>query len=72
MQSNSFTAAMVVDTVDHDHFIPLSVAVTLPEGHRVSAKQNLLGSFDSVADGKRVRVSEALLTDDMSCFVVDF
>ena len=32
-------------TIDFYHFIPLSLALTLPGGHKVSAKQNVLASF---------------------------
>ena len=37
--------AMFLGTIDFNHFIPLSLTLTLPGGHKVSAKQNLLASF---------------------------
>ena len=40
-----FIPAMLTGTINFYHFIPLSLTLTLPEGHKVSAKQNLLASF---------------------------
>ena len=40
-----FMPAMLVCTVDFYHFIPLSLTLTLPVGHNVNEKQNLLASF---------------------------
>ena len=37
--------AMLIDTINFYHFIPLSLTLTLLWGHKVSAKQNLLGYF---------------------------
>ena len=37
--------AYTIGTIDLQHFIPLSVILTLPGCHKVSAKQNLLASF---------------------------
>ena len=37
--------AMYIGTIDFWHFIPLSVALILAWGHKVSIKQNLLTSF---------------------------
>ena len=34
-----------IGTIDLNHFIPLSVTLTLPGDHNFSAKQNLLPSF---------------------------
>ena len=41
----SFIPAMLIDTIVFYHLIPLSLILTLPGGHKVSAKQNLLASF---------------------------
>ena len=40
-----FIPAMLIDTFDFNHFIPLSLTLTLLGGHEVSEKQNLLASF---------------------------
>ena len=45
VHSNFFIPVMLLDTIDFYHFIPLSLTLTLPGGHKVSAKQNLLASF---------------------------
>ena len=37
--------AMLIGTIDCCHFIPFSLALILPWGHKVSSKQNLLASF---------------------------
>ena len=37
--------AMLIGTMDFYHFIPLSLTLTLPGGHKVSTKQSLLASF---------------------------
>ena len=44
-QSLFFIPAMLIGTIDFYHFLPLSLALTLPGSHKVSAKQNLLASF---------------------------
>ena len=36
---------MLRGTIDFYHFIPLSLTLTFPEGHKVSAKPNLLALF---------------------------
>ena len=38
-------SAMPLGTIDFFHFIPLSLTLTLPGGHKVSTKQNLLLRF---------------------------
>ena len=45
---------MFIDTTDLDHFIPLSVALTLPGGQKVSKKQNLFSptQWEFVYQGK--------------------
>ena len=40
-----FIFAMLIGTKDFCHFILLSLILTLPGGHKVSAKQNTLASF---------------------------
>ena len=40
-----FVSAMLKGIRDLYHFIPLSLTLTLPEGHKVSAEQSLLASF---------------------------
>ena len=42
---NSPICTMLIGTIDHYHFILLSVTLTLPEGHKVSRKQNMLAAF---------------------------
>ena len=42
LQPFFFIPTMHIGTIDFYHFIPLSVALTLAGGHKVSAKQNLL------------------------------
>ena len=42
---NLFIPAMLIVTIDFYHFIPLSLTLTSPTCHKVSAKQNLLASF---------------------------
>ena len=48
-QPNFFIPAMlrvtVIGTIDFYHFIPFSWTLSLPGGHKVSAKQNLFTSF---------------------------
>ena len=39
-----FILAMHIGTIDFYHFIPLSLTLTLPEGHKVSVEQNFLAS----------------------------
>ena len=39
---------MFIGTIDFCHFIRLSLTLTLPWGHKVSAKQNLLASFSRI------------------------
>ena len=38
---------MLIGTIYVCHFAPLSLTLTLPGGHKVSAKQNILASFFS-------------------------
>ena len=45
LQAKSFIPARLVGTIDHYHFMALSVALTLFESHNVSKKQNLLLHF---------------------------
>ena len=42
---NLFIPAILIGTIDFYHFILLSLTLTLPGGHKVSAKQILLASF---------------------------
>ena len=42
---NFFLPAMLIGTIHFYHFIPLSLTLTVPGGHKVSAKQYLLASF---------------------------
>ena len=39
-----FIPAKLIGTIDFYIFIPLSLTLTLPGGHKISAKQNLLAS----------------------------
>ena len=43
--TNKKNPARLIGTIDFYHFIPLSLTLTLPGGHKVSAKQNLLASM---------------------------
>ena len=45
LEPDSSLLAVLVGTINLCHFISLSVTLTLPEGHRASRKQFLLGSF---------------------------
>ena len=45
VQPTLFIPAMLIGIIDFYHFIPLSLTLTLPEGHKVSTKQNLLLHF---------------------------
>ena len=45
VQPKFLIPAMFIGTIGFYHFIPLSLILTLPGCHRVSAKQNLLASF---------------------------
>ena len=45
VQPNSFLPSMLIGMIDFYHFIPLSLILTLPGDHKVSAKQNLLASL---------------------------
>ena len=47
VQPNLFILTMIIGTIDFYHLIPLSLILTLSEGHKVSEKQNLLTSFSS-------------------------
>ena len=40
-----FIPAMLTGTIDFHHLIPLPPTLTLPEGHKVSANQNVMASF---------------------------
>ena len=42
---NSFIPAILIGTIDFYHFIPLSLTLTLPRGHTISAMQNLMALF---------------------------
>ena len=42
---NLFIPAMLISTIDFYHFIPCSLTLTLPGGHKVNAKQKLLALF---------------------------
>ena len=44
-QPNVFIPAMLIDTIDFCHPIPLSLTLTMAGGHKVIAKQSLLVSF---------------------------
>ena len=44
-QPNSFITAMFISTIDFCHFVPLSVALILASGHKLSRKQNLSAYF---------------------------
>ena len=44
VQSNFSIPAMLIGTIDFYHFMSLSLALALPGGHKLSAKQNLLVS----------------------------
>ena len=46
---NSFIPALDIFTIDFYQYIPLSVAFTTVEGHKVSRKLNLLVSFSRTA-----------------------
>ena len=37
----------LMGTIDFYHFIPLSLTLSVPGGHKVNAKQNLLVSFST-------------------------
>ena len=39
-----FLPAMLIRTIAFYHYVPLSLTLTLPGGHKVSAKQNVLAS----------------------------
>ena len=40
-----FIPAMLICIIDFYHFMPLSLALTLPDDHKIIAKENLLASF---------------------------
>ena len=42
VQQQFFISAMLIGTIDLYHFIRLSLTLTMPGGHKVSASQNLL------------------------------
>ena len=42
---NQFVSYLLIGTIDFYHFILISLTLTLPLCHKVSAKQNLLASF---------------------------
>ena len=44
-----FVPATIIGFFDFCHFTPLLLTLTLPGGHKVNAKQNLLASFFSHA-----------------------
>ena len=56
VQPNFVIPAMLTGTIDFYHFILLSLTLTLPGGHKVSAKRNLLASFSSVFSSRAVAV----------------
>ena len=43
IQSNFSIPAVVIGMIDFCHFIPLSLTLTLPGGHKHSTKQRLFG-----------------------------
>ena len=43
-----FIPAMLIGTIDVNHFVTFSLTLTLPGGHKVIAKQNLLASFSHI------------------------
>ena len=45
LESLLFVPAIIVGTINHYHCVLLVMALTLAQGHRVSDKQNLFGSF---------------------------
>ena len=45
VQQIFFIPAMLIGTISLYHFIPLSLTLALPGGHKVSTKHNLLASF---------------------------
>ena len=45
VKPNVFVPTMLLGTVDFYHFILFSLTLTLPGGHKVSAKRNLLALF---------------------------
>ena len=45
VQPNLFIVSMLIGTIDFCHLIPLLLTWTLPGGHKISTKQNLLASF---------------------------
>ena len=44
-QLKFFIPAMLIDSIDFYNLIPLSMTLTVPGGHKVSAKQDLFASF---------------------------
>ena len=47
MQPKCYILKMQIGIIDFYHFIPFSLTLTLPGGHKVSAKQNLLAKLSS-------------------------
>ena len=45
VQPSFYIPTMLIGTIDFNHFIPLSLTLTLPGGHMISAKENLLAVF---------------------------
>ena len=45
VQPNAFIPAMLIGTIDLKNVVLLSLTLTLLEGYKVNAKQNLLASF---------------------------
>ena len=41
VQPNFYMPAVLIGTIDFHHFVPLSLTLTLPWGHKVSVKPNL-------------------------------
>ena len=44
-ETHHYSRKPSICTINFYHFIPLSLTLTLPGGHKVSTKQNLLASF---------------------------
>ena len=45
VELNFLVPALLIGTIDFCYFISLSLTLTVPGGHKVSAKRNLLASF---------------------------
>ena len=56
-QTDFLIAAVLTDTIDLYHYIPLSFALTLAGGHKVNGRQNLFSS----PFGKRYELAQTLI-----------